>query len=157
MMTNKRPIRSYLDDECRIKAHIALSDHPLVLAPVKPGGVVIDILDVDDEVCGGLLAPTISGSVGQAECLPLLKIKTSLSPGNNLIVSSTRSHNHLEKSNIYFFEILDFEAKKHFEQKHFTEEQNFKNLYGCLHRDVIHEQLFKRKIVSSPRLSVAAH
>ena len=60
-------MRSYLDDQRRIKADIALSDHPLVLAAVKPGGVVVDILDVDDEVGGGLLAPAIRGGVGQAK------------------------------------------------------------------------------------------
>ena len=104
-------MRSYLDDQRRIKAHIALSDHPLVLAAVKPRGVVVDILDVDDEVGGGLLASAISGSVGQAkpemklfmqhvirfppECLSLLKVQTRLSPRDNLIVSATRRNNHL--------------------------------------------------------------
>lgn len=75
-------MRSYLDDQRRIEAHIALSDHPLVLAAVKPGRVVVDILDVDDEVGCGLLAPTIGGGVRQAE--PEMELFTQHVTGNRI-------------------------------------------------------------------------
>ena len=89
-------MRAHLDDQRRIEAHLTLPHHPPVLCAVKPGRVVVDVLDVDDQVGCCLLPPTISGSVGQAEALSLFEIQTRLAPWDDLIVRSTRSHHHLQ-------------------------------------------------------------
>ena len=72
----KRPVSvSGLDDQRWVKADVALPDNPPVLGQLKLGLVVIHVLQVDDEVGRGLLAPTICGCVGQAG-------KTVLRTGN---------------------------------------------------------------------------